>query len=85
MIRTDRSILVPPALLALCIVPVVAGISRLASLVAGEPSAESVRFFDAPLPAALHILAVVPYSILGALQFIPALRVARGTGRPECS
>jgi uncharacterized membrane protein len=74
MARPRRSTLVVFVLLALCVVPAAGGISRLASLAAGQSSPESARFFAAPLPVTLHILSVVPYSVLGALQFVPALR-----------
>jgi hypothetical protein len=40
----------------------------------GQASADAARFFENPLPVTLHILAVIPYSLLGALQFAPALR-----------
>lgn len=69
-----RTLLVPASLLALSIVPVVAGLVRLAGLMTGQASPDDVRFFDRPLPITLHILAVIPYSLLGALQFAPALR-----------
>jgi uncharacterized membrane protein len=68
-----RTILVP-ALLALAIVPVVAGVVRLAGLVTGQATAEAARFVENPLPVTIHIMAVIPYSLLGALQFAPALR-----------
>lgn len=74
MPHRHRALVVPVALLALGIVPGVAGIARLADLVNGEPTAESARFFASPLAVVLHILAVVPYALLGALQFVPALR-----------
>ncbi|MEQ1757006.1 MAG: DUF2306 domain-containing protein [Vicinamibacterales bacterium] len=72
--QTLRILLVPASLLALGIVPVVAGLVRLAGLMTGQASADAARFFEDPLPVALHILAVIPYSLLGALQFAPALR-----------
>ena len=37
-------------------------------------TAENARFFAAPLPVVLHILSVIPFSILGALQFSSAFR-----------
>ena len=82
---TRRPVLVPASLLALAIVPVVAGVVRLAGLVTGQASAADARFFEYPLPVTLHILAVIPYSVLGALQFAPALRRRgwhRAVGRP---
>jgi hypothetical protein len=39
-----------------------------------QASADDARFFENPLPVTIHILAVIPYSLLGALQFAPALR-----------
>lgn len=34
----------------------------------------NARFFAMPLPVILHIISVIPYSILGALQVAPAFR-----------
>jgi Predicted membrane protein (DUF2306) len=72
--QTLRILLVPASLLTLGVVPVVAGLVRLAGLMSGQASADDARFFEHPLPVTLHILAVIPYSLLGALQFAPALR-----------
>jgi uncharacterized membrane protein len=59
-------------------VPAVAGTARLASMASGGPITEgNARFFAMPLPVVLHILSVIPFSILGALQFSPALRRRR--------
>ena len=70
--------LVPAGLILLSVVPAIAGAARLASLVNGaDVTAENARFFAAPLPVVLHILSVIPFSILGALQFTPALRRKR--------
>lgn len=78
-IMTARSTLadwrVPAALVALGIVPAIAGTVRVAALAAGVPATpETARFVHAPLPVLLHIIAVVPYALLGALQFAPGLR-----------
>ncbi len=68
----------PGMLILLSVVPVVAGMARLAELALGSKMTEAnTRFFAAPLPVALHILAVIPYSLLGAFQFTPALRRRR--------
>jgi hypothetical protein len=48
--------------------------SCVAGLMTGQAPPEDARFFENPLPVMLHILAVIPYSLLGALQFAPALR-----------
>lgn len=70
--------LIPAGLILLSVVPAVAGMARLSSLAAGaEVTAENARFFLAPMPVVLHILAVVPFSIFGAFQFAPAFRRAR--------
>ena len=51
------------------------GSARLAQL-AGDAAVtpENARFFAQPLPVVLHILAVIPYSLLGAFQFAPGFR-----------
>jgi uncharacterized membrane protein len=67
---------VPAGLIALSIIPVAAGSVRLMQLVSGGATAENARFFDAPVPAVLHIVAITLFSLLGALQFAPRLRAA---------
>jgi len=70
--------LVPGLLVVLSLVPVLAGLSRLAELVRGATiTPANARFFAVPLPVVLHILAVCPYGILGAFQFSPAFRRRR--------
>jgi uncharacterized membrane protein len=71
-----RRVWLVPALLAMLgVVPAVAGVARLAGMYGGAPvTSANARFVHAPLPVTLHILAVIPFSILGALQFAPALR-----------
>jgi uncharacterized membrane protein len=71
--RSDWAI--PAGLIVLSVVPAVAGTARLSELARGAiVSAANARFFAMPLPVVLHILAVIPFSILGALQFAPAFR-----------
>lgn len=70
--RTDW--LVPAALMALTVVPGVAGGARLIELAGGHATADNARFFAMPLPVVLHILSAVPFGLLGALQFAPAFR-----------
>lgn len=74
LVQALRPVGVPAVLLTAGIVPVVAGIGRLAGLMFGRPSPADARFFEHPLPVTLHILAVIPYALLGAWQFSPALR-----------
>ena len=66
---------IPASLILLSLVPAVAGTARLTDLAeGGAVTPENARFFASPLPVVLHILTVIPYSILGALQFGPAFR-----------
>ena len=72
---TRQDWMVPAGLVLLSLVPAVAGTARLAELASGaEVTAANARFFAMPLPVVLHILAVIPYSIVGAFLFSPALR-----------
>jgi uncharacterized membrane protein len=64
---------VPSLLVLLSLVPAIAGVARIADL--GHPvTPANARFHASPIPVVLHILAALPFSILGALQFAPALR-----------
>ncbi len=69
---------VPAMLIVLSLVPAAAGTARLAELPGGgDITAANARFFATPLPVVLHILSVIPYSILGAFEFAPAFRRRR--------
>lgn len=62
-------------LVMLGLVPAVAGMARLAELGSGAPvTPANARFFAQPLPVVLHILTVIPFSLLGAFQFAPGFR-----------
>jgi uncharacterized membrane protein len=75
MTGTRSEWLIPAGLIALGLVPAVAGTARLVQLAAGaQITPENARFFAAPVPVALHIVAVIVYSIVGAFQFAPAFR-----------
>ena len=66
---------VPAALIALSLIPVIAGAARLTELTGGAAvTPENARFFTSPIPVVTHILTVTVYSLLGAFQFAPALR-----------
>ncbi|HEY9226722.1 MAG TPA: DUF2306 domain-containing protein [Gemmatimonadaceae bacterium] len=69
--------LVPTLLVVLSLVPAIAGTARLAQLAGGAETAENARFFAQPIPVVLHILTVIPYSIVGAFQFSPGFRRRR--------
>ena len=66
---------VPAGLLLLALVPAVAGAWRLGEL-AGTPvvTPANARFVADPLPVVLHIASALPFTLLGAFQFVPGLR-----------
>ena len=64
----------PYWLLALSVVPLVAGGVRLLQLANGSVAAGDARFSGAPLPVVLHIVCVGLYCVLGAFQFDAGLR-----------
>lgn len=66
---------VPFALVALVVVPAIAGTLRLVEL-AGGPLLLPVndRMTASPLPVVVHITCALPYAVLGALQFSSRLR-----------
>ena len=66
---------VPAGLLALTVVPMAGGASRLNQLASGATvTASNARFFDQPLPVVLHIVGATVFCVLGAFQFVPSLR-----------
>ena len=70
--RSDR--LIPALLIAVSLVPALAGTARLVQLGSGEMTPDNARFFAAPLPVILHIVPAIVYSIVGAFQFSPGFR-----------
>lgn len=67
--------LVPALLVLLALVPSVAGGARVVELARGGPvTAANARFMAMPWPVLLHVLAAVPFGIVGAFQFSPGLR-----------
>jgi|GEM_PF-6629001 len=70
-----REWLIAAALLALTLVPSIAGGFRLGELASGAPETDAnARFVQMPLPVVLHIVTVIVYSGVGAFQFLPTLR-----------
>lgn len=66
---------VPSLLILLSLVPALAGVARVADLGPGRAvTASNARFHASPVPVVLHIITGIPFSILGALQFVPSLR-----------
>lgn len=69
---------VPAGLIVVSLIPVIFGTLRLAQLTGGaQVTPDNARFFDSPLPVLIHIPAAIVYSLLGAFQFVPALRRGR--------
>lgn len=80
--RRGPSWAVPAALILLSLIPVIAGASRMTELAGGAAvTPQNARFFASPVPVVVHIVSVTIYSLLGAFQFIPALRGRRGWHR----
>ncbi len=74
--RTDGPVVL--GLIALALIPVLAGAVRLGMLAMGGPrTEESARFFEAPLPVVVHIICATVFSLLGAFQFAPDFRRRR--------
>lgn len=63
---------VPVALLVFTAVPVMASAVRLVQLTAGMTV--PTRFLTAPVPLAAHAAGGIGFCVLGAFQFVPALR-----------
>ena len=72
---TKSAWLIPTGLIALGMVPVLAGAVRLFQLGSGaEITPENVRFFESPLPVVAHLISITVYCVLGAFQFAPGFR-----------
>lgn len=62
-------------LIVLGAVPIVAGAARLGQLSGGATvTPENARFFAAPFPVVVHIIAASLFCVLGAFQFVPHFR-----------
>ena len=71
---------VPLALIAIGALPVVAGTLRLAYLAGGPPVLPlNPRISASPAPAVIHVISAIPYLVVGAFHFPPAVR-ALGRG-----
>lgn len=77
--RGTRSSWLPVVgLLLLSLIPILAGAARLGELSGGVvETAQNARFVDSPIPVVTHLVSVTVFSLLGALQFVPALRRGR--------
>jgi uncharacterized membrane protein len=66
---------VPAALVALSVIPLLAGTLRLVQLAGGpELIPADRRFAEFPLPVILHIVGAAIYALVGAFQFVPRIR-----------
>jgi uncharacterized membrane protein len=65
---------VPFALIALVLVPAVAGSLRVLELAGGSTVPPDPRFTASPVPVVVHVVCAVGYGIVGAFQFSAALR-----------
>jgi hypothetical protein len=67
--------LVPVGLILLTLIPIIAGAARVTEL-SGAPAItpDNARFVTSPIPVIVHIVGATLFSILGAFQFVPALR-----------
>jgi uncharacterized membrane protein len=79
---SKRSWPVPAALIALVVVPVIAGVLRLVQLSGGAATMPPNPRFDAsPLPVVVHIVSAIVFALVGAFQFVPRLRRRRAWHR----
>jgi uncharacterized membrane protein len=62
------------ALVALSVIPLVGGLTRLLGLAGFADVEGHARFAADPIPAVLHIVSATLFATLGALQFAPTLR-----------
>jgi hypothetical protein len=70
--------LLPSALIALSLVPILAGAARVSQLARGATAnAATARFVESPHPIVVHIIGATLFCVLGALQFLPTLRRRR--------
>jgi len=77
-----RQRLVPAGLIALSLIPVLAGAARLTEITGSATvTPENARFFASPIPVLAHIISVTVYCLLGAFQFVPSLRARKGWHR----
>lgn len=67
----------PAALIALALLPVVAGSARLVEMAGGAVVLDPPHSVDAPVPLAVHIVSAIVFTVLGALQLSPGSRGRR--------
>ncbi|MEU9884540.1 DUF2306 domain-containing protein [Sphaerisporangium sp. NPDC051011] len=61
--------------MVLSLIPAVAGVVRVGELSGGAAvTAANARFFAQPVPVLVHVLTALPFSLLGAFQFVAGFR-----------
>jgi len=76
--RSRLAWFVAAALVLLSLIPVLAGTARVAELSAGpQLTPENARFVTSPFPVIAHVVGATLFTMLGAFQFVPALRRRR--------
>ncbi len=74
--RTRSEWWIPAGLVALSLVPALAGSARVTELASGAAmTADNARFVVMPVPVVVHVVAAIPFSMVGALQFMPQFRM----------
>lgn len=72
---TKADWLIPAGLIALTLIPAIAGIARMAEVLGDAPvTPRNARFLADPFPILLHLPFAILYGLLGAFQFSPGLR-----------
>jgi uncharacterized membrane protein len=75
---STRSWPVPAALIALVVIPVIAGVLRLIQLSGGAAAMPpNPRYDVSPVPVVVHIVSAIVFALVGAFQFVPRLRRRR--------
>lgn len=65
---------IPIALVVLSLVPTLGGLARLGNLATAAPTADTERFFQAPVSIVVHVVASTLFALLGAFQFSAGVR-----------
>jgi uncharacterized membrane protein len=80
--------MIPAGLVLLSIIPAVGGLVRMQQLAQGAAgmTPDNARFFTSPVLIIAHVMAAIPFALLGAFQFWPTFRKKnrvwhRGAGR----
>lgn len=75
MTNRNRDWFIVGGLLLLGLIPLIGGAVRVSKVVEGDNSLDNARFMASPLLILSHIFASTLFSVLGAFQFAPNLRI----------